>query len=250
MADTPIRSFGNGTLNPAAGNDRRKKLLSLLMQRAGLDHTGANSTVARSGAASSTPFGGIRATPRNRDATGQGFTHAAQVAAQFIGGLGVGARPGSDQGGSNGQAVQRFLPSGGGPVQRRVSAPESPQAPTLDAASTDAAPDAGVAPDAGPVDAAPSAADLAPAPGDIPTADYYNSLPAFDPNAMTAAGNPAMQAPAGSWGAANNVPVDAAVFASPTPTSGSSNLIPLGNGAYFDPATGQVHFAGSSSYAV
>jgi hypothetical protein len=34
-----------------------------------------------------------------------------------------------------------------------------------------------------------------------------------------------------------------------TPTSGSSNMIPLGNGAYFDPATGTVHYASGSNAA-
>lgn len=211
-----VASFGNGTTNPADGNNRRKALLQLLMQRA--RGGGAAGGFGSGSAVSATPFGGLRATPKSRDSQGQGFVKPAQVAAQFVGGLGIGARPGQSQPGS-GQAVSRFLPTDGGPVQHHVAPPHSPQAPSAPASDAPQVPGTVVDP-SGTGDPFTGGAPG----GTLSTDPEHNAFVTgqsdVDPFSVGVGGN--------------------------TPTSGASGLIPLGNGAYFDPATGQVRYPNSS----
>jgi len=113
-------------------------------------------------------------------------------------------------------------------VERRVSAaPQSPQSPQ--------------APQA-PVQQAATAAP-APAPGindaGVPNNSSYDSLGVAAPTGPISSGpGPAT---IGSSTAPNVFGDPSQPFGS-TPISGSSSLIPLGNGAYFDPTTGSVHY--------
>jgi hypothetical protein len=228
-------------LDVTRGNERRKALLALLMQRAGGGNSvntvgyfgkgalgggagrpgvGGRANAASAGSAQTgVPFGGMAAQARNRASQGTALAQRSQVAAAFLGGLGPGgaARPGADQG--NGGPVSRYLPTGGGPVQRRVAGPEAPQSDFEQAAPQDA-PSAPVA------TSTQEGLDLGypiQPNGSVLAADVTS--PEALPSDTTFGSGRTLDSPHGA-----------------TPTSGASGLIPLGGGAYFDPATGTVRY--------
>lgn len=297
-------------LDVVAGNERRKALLQRLMlqhaQASGGDvkgllmqaltnmrpgafggsgggtggGVGGGRSIGSSGPASAVPFGGLRATAKNRQSDGQSFVHPSQVAAQFIGGLGVGAsgRPGA-QPGQEGSPVSRFLPTGGGPVERRINpGPPAPQAAAQGgpSAAVQSDPSAAVAatpdtPAPGPLD--PASIGSVVADTGVTQAQADAAAPSsaatgwIDPAQATAASNlgvtatpnmtlDQLNAQLASQGLAeqtyptqiSSAPAPTTISSSPapagtTPSSGSSNLIPLGNGAYFNPATGTIHYS-------